>query len=65
MFQYLDHTEMGPSPYEDHQFHLSKTPGELRRPAPVMGEHNAQVFGEILGLSPEEIAQLTEEKVIY
>ena len=65
MFQYLDHKEMGPSPYEGHQFHLSKTPGELRWPAPVMGQHNAYVFGEILGLSESEIAQLTEEKVIY
>jgi benzylsuccinate CoA-transferase BbsF subunit len=65
MFQYLDHKAMGPSPYEGHQFHLSKTPGELRWPAPIMGQHNEQVFGEILGLSPEEIAQLTEDKVIY
>ena len=65
MFHYLDHKEMGPSPYEGHQFHLSKTPGELRWPAPVMGQHNEHVFGDILGLSPEEIAQLMEEKVIY
>jgi benzylsuccinate CoA-transferase BbsF subunit len=65
MFQYLDHKEMGPSPYEGHQFHLSKTPGELRWPAPVMGQHNEYVFGEILGLSQEEIAQLIEDKVMY
>jgi benzylsuccinate CoA-transferase BbsF subunit len=65
MFQYLDHPEMGPSPYEGHQFHLSKTPGELRWAAPVMGQHNEYVFTEILGLSQKEIATLIEEKVIY
>jgi len=65
MFQYLEHQEMGPAPYEGHQFHLSKTPGELRWAAPVMGQHNEYVFKEILGLSQEEISKLTEEKVIY
>jgi benzylsuccinate CoA-transferase BbsF subunit len=65
MFQYLEHKEMGPSPYEGHQFHLSKTPGELRWAAPVMGQHNEYVFKEILGLSQEEIVKLAEEKVIY
>lgn len=65
MFQYLEHQEMGPSPYEGHQFCLSKTPGELRWAAPVMGQHNEYVFTEILGLSREEIARLTEDKVIY
>jgi len=65
MFQYLEHKEMGPSPYEGHQFHLSKTPGELRWAAPVMGQHNEYVFKEILGLSQEELTRLTEEKVIY
>lgn len=44
---------------------LSETPGEIRRPAPSLGEHNNYVFGELLGLSAKEILQLTEEKVIY
>jgi len=65
MFQYLEHKEMGPSPYEGHQFHLSKTPGELRWAAPVMGQHNEYVFKDILGLSQAEITRLTDEKVIY
>jgi benzylsuccinate CoA-transferase BbsF subunit len=32
---------------------------------PLLGEHNDYVFGELLGLSEEEIAKLKEEKVIY
>ena len=65
MFQYLEHQEMGPSPYEGHQFHLSKTPGELRWAAPVLGQHNEYVFKDILGLNQEDITKLTDEKVMY
>jgi crotonobetainyl-CoA:carnitine CoA-transferase CaiB-like acyl-CoA transferase len=32
--------------------------------APLLGEHNEDVFGRLLGLSGEEIKQLIEEKVI-
>lgn len=31
---------------------------------PLLGEHNEYVFGELLGLSKEEIRKLTEEKVL-
>ena len=44
---------------------LSETPGEIRRPAPLLGEHNNYVFGELLGLSEEDIETLVEKKVIY
>jgi formyl-CoA transferase len=44
---------------------LSETPGEIRRPAPLLGEHNNYVFGELLGLSKDEIEALVEKKVIY
>jgi benzylsuccinate CoA-transferase BbsF subunit len=33
--------------------------------APLLGEDNQYVFGELLGLSDEEIAKLEKEKVIY
>jgi benzylsuccinate CoA-transferase BbsF subunit len=32
---------------------------------PLLGEHNDYIFGELLGLTNEEIARLKEEKVIY
>jgi len=44
---------------------LSETPGEIRRPAPMLGEHNDYVFGELLGLSEENIGGLVQEEVIY
>jgi benzylsuccinate CoA-transferase BbsF subunit len=44
---------------------LSATPGDVRRPAPMLGEHNEYVFGTLLSRSKEEIARLIEEQVIY
>jgi benzylsuccinate CoA-transferase BbsF subunit len=44
---------------------LSKTPGQIRRPAPMLGEHNHYVFGELLGLPKEKIKDFIEEKIIY
>jgi crotonobetainyl-CoA:carnitine CoA-transferase CaiB-like acyl-CoA transferase len=44
---------------------LSETPGEIRRPAPLLGEHNNYVFGDLLGLPQGEIDRLIQEKIIY
>ncbi len=45
-------------------FKYSATPCEVRRPAPMLGQHNDYVLKELLGRSETEIAQLIEEKVI-
>jgi crotonobetainyl-CoA:carnitine CoA-transferase CaiB-like acyl-CoA transferase len=45
-------------------FKLGATPGEVRRPAPMLGQHNDYVFRELMGKSESEIARLIEEKVI-
>ncbi len=57
-YVYLDHPEAGRTAYDGPPFKLSKTPGKLRSPAPLLGEHTEQVCKEILGLSDEEIADL-------
>lgn len=43
---------------------LSETPPKMRRPTPLLGEHNDYVFGEILQMTPEEIRKLSEDGVI-
>ncbi len=44
---------------------LSRTPGKLKTWTPDLGEHNQYVFGELLGMSNDEIESLKQEKVIY
>jgi benzylsuccinate CoA-transferase BbsF subunit len=64
-WQWLEHKEMGPSVYEGLQHRLSATPGELRSAAPLLGQHNDEIFHDMLGLSPAEIEQLKQEHVIF
>ena len=64
-WHWLDHKTMGPSPYEGLQHRLSRTPGELRFAAPVLGQDNDEVFCGMLGLSAAEVEQLKQEHVIF
>src|SRR5208337_2093553 len=57
-WHWLDHKEMGSSPYEGLQHRLSRTPGELRSAAPLLGQHTEEVLRGMLGLSDAEIEQL-------
>ncbi len=43
---------------------LSETPGEVYAPAPMLGQHSEEVLREVLGFSPEKIAQLKAEGTI-
>jgi formyl-CoA transferase len=43
---------------------LSETPGAIRRPSPAMGQHNDEVYRELLALSAERYAQLKAGKVV-
>jgi benzylsuccinate CoA-transferase BbsF subunit len=63
-YAYLDHPETGRSAYDGPPFKLSKTPGRLRAPAPLLGQHTEQVCKEILVLTDEEIADLLVEGVL-
>jgi benzylsuccinate CoA-transferase BbsF subunit len=45
-------------------WHLSRTPGGARSHAPLLGQHNEQVFCGLLGMSREEFDSLVEGKVI-
>jgi formyl-CoA transferase/CoA:oxalate CoA-transferase len=43
---------------------MSDTPGSVRLPAPLLGEHTDQVLRERLGLSEDEIASLRKARAI-
>ena len=62
-FEPLSHPEAGSHLYPGISWKMSRTPGRLRLPAPCFGEHNEYVFGQLLGLSRDEILRLAEEGV--
>lgn len=43
---------------------LSKTPGRVETRAPRVGEHNDTIYRDLLGYSPERLAELKKEGVI-
>jgi len=64
-FETWDHPEIGKQKYDGLLWKMNKTPGKIRRRAPLVGEHNNHVFGELLGMPREEIDRLVEEKIIF
>ena len=43
---------------------LSDSPGEVRWPGPEVGQHNQEVYGELLGYGRKELAALSQAGVI-
>jgi crotonobetainyl-CoA:carnitine CoA-transferase CaiB-like acyl-CoA transferase len=60
-YQELDHPPIGKSIPEGIPFKFSLTPGSLRTPGPLLGEHNDYVLKTVLGMSQQEIDKLASE----
>jgi formyl-CoA transferase len=43
---------------------LSKTPGNIRRPGPELGQHNQEIYGEVLAMTAEQMAELEAKGII-
>jgi crotonobetainyl-CoA:carnitine CoA-transferase CaiB-like acyl-CoA transferase len=64
-FVHVEHPVHGDSVHSTFPFRLPGETGPVhRRPAPLLGEHNDEVFGDLLGLSGDELAHLREAAVI-
>jgi benzylsuccinate CoA-transferase BbsF subunit len=44
---------------------LSGTPGSVRAPAPLLGQHNEYVFRQLLGLPARDLERLQASQVVY
>ncbi|MEM1260861.1 MAG: CaiB/BaiF CoA-transferase family protein [Pseudomonadota bacterium] len=60
----LAHPEFGELAMQNVFPKLSLTPGEVRHAGPDLGQHNAEVFGEILGFSDDKQADLKAREII-
>jgi crotonobetainyl-CoA:carnitine CoA-transferase CaiB-like acyl-CoA transferase len=43
---------------------MSETPGSVRMPSPLFGQHTDEILSQVLGLSAPEIAQLRADRVV-
>jgi benzylsuccinate CoA-transferase BbsF subunit len=65
LYSDIEHPSLGAEPIYNIMWNLDKTPPSIRRHAPLLGEHNQQVFGGLLGMATEEITRLEEEQVLW
>jgi crotonobetainyl-CoA:carnitine CoA-transferase CaiB-like acyl-CoA transferase len=64
-WQKLDHADLGTSlRYPSRFCLLSETPCELRRGAPLIGEHNQEIYQKELGFSSEDLVALKQAGII-
>jgi len=59
----VDHPEAGRWPQSGVPVRFSRTPVAVTRPAPLQGQHNLEVFGELLGMSGAEYEALARRGV--
>jgi succinyl-CoA--D-citramalate CoA-transferase len=60
----VEDPEIGPFPMQNVIPRLSETPGKVRWTGPKLGQHNAEVYDNVLGLSEEEQNSLRERGII-
>ena len=60
----VQHTAMGDVQVDGMPVHFSETDWQMQHGAPCLGEHNEHVLTTLLGMSAEEVQQLTEEGVL-
>ena len=63
-FTEIDHPETGKVDYPGAPFKMTETPCQARHPAPLLGQHNEEIYCKLLGYSREELVKLRESGVI-
>jgi len=64
MFVEVEHPRAGRLKVTGSPLKLSRTPGRVERASPDLGEHTAEVLGELLGYSPAEVEALREQGIV-
>ncbi len=60
----LNHPSLGPIKTLGFPIFMSDSPARLRRTAPCLGQHSAEILGEMLGYSEDRIAELEAAGVV-
>lgn len=64
LVQEIDHPTSGKVKVLGMPFRFSATPPSIRRAPPTLGQHTEEVLCDELGMTPERIAQLRQQKIV-
>jgi CoA:oxalate CoA-transferase len=64
MHSEVEHARYGRIPTPGIPIKLSDTPGELHFAAPDLGQHNAEIYRDMLGMTAAEIDDLKKNNII-
>ncbi len=64
MFVKVNHPTLGEVSLPGFPIKFSETKGDITMPAPLLGQHNEEVYSELLGLSKEKLEELRKEGVV-
>ena len=63
-FVTIGHSEVGELQYPGAPYRFSASPWALRRPAPTLGQHNEEIYCGRLGVSRDELGELSAAGII-
>jgi crotonobetainyl-CoA:carnitine CoA-transferase CaiB-like acyl-CoA transferase len=63
-FQEIDHPVIGKVKYPGAPYRLSETPWRIQSPAPLLGQHNEEIYKNRLGYSEKDLMILSQSGVI-
>ena len=60
----VEDPEIGPFPMQNVVPRFSETPGEIRWTGPKLGQHNDEVFKDLVGMGEEDLTRLRERGIV-
>jgi crotonobetainyl-CoA:carnitine CoA-transferase CaiB-like acyl-CoA transferase len=63
-FVEVDHPETGKVTYPGAPFQMSETSWKIRQPAPLLGQHNEEIYCGLLGYTKQELVKFREGGII-
>ena len=64
MFPVIDHTVIGKMHVNGDAIKMTETAPHITRPAPLLGQDNETIYGELFGMEPEQIARLKSQGIL-
>ena len=65
MYSELEHPMLGTWKFQNAPFKLSKSPAEVYRPPPMIGQHNKVIMEDLLGISHQELQEGYEDGTLW